>query len=251
MKLSIVIPVYNEQSHLLDVFKYISAVQFPCPVEYVLIDDASKDDSWKVMESIRDSYPNVVIAKQPHNMGKGAALHRGFDLAVGDIIAVQDADFEYDPTDLPRLVQPILDDRADVVYGSRFHKEKRQVFRTFHYLVNRLLTIVSNLCTGIYLSDMETCYKVFRSDILKSFNLESQRFGFEPEITAKIAKLKLRMEEHPISYYPRSYDEGKKIGWRDGIAALWFIWKFSRMPIDRQIKRSMPSKYFPKGRLWL
>lgn len=251
MKLSLIIPVYNEEQHLRDVFKKVHAVQFPCDVEYVMIDDCSRDKSWQVMQEIAKEYPNVKVAHQEKNQGKGAALHRGFALATGDVIAVQDADFEYDPNDLPKLVKPILDGQADVVYGSRFHRSRHQVHRTFHFLVNRFLTTLSNLLTGIYLSDMETCYKIFRADIIKNIKFECKRFGFEPEVTAKIAKLKLRIEEHPIAYFPRNYDEGKKIGWKDGVAAMWFIFKFSTQNMSEQFQNSLPKIYIPAGRQWL
>lgn len=251
MKLSLVIPVYNEEKHLKDVFAKIRAVKFPCDVEYIMIDDCSKDQSWQVIESIKTEYPSLITARQPVNQGKGAALHRGIALATGDIIGIQDADFEYEPEDLKQLVDPLLDNRADVVYGSRFHQSNPQVHRTFHYLVNRILTLFSNLMSGIYLTDMETCYKLFRADIIKNIPLECRRFGFEPEVTAKIAKLKLRIEEHPISYFPRNYDEGKKINWKDGVAALWFIWKFNRRPLTADTKAKIPARYVPAGKQWL
>lgn len=251
MKLSIVIPVYNEEAHLKEVFAKVKQVRFPCEVEYLLIDDCSRDQSWQVMQDIARENANVVCHHQEVNQGKGAALHKGFSLATGDIIAVQDADFEYEPSDLLALVDPILQGRADVVYGSRFHKNRFQVHRTFHYFVNRFLTVVSNLASGIYLSDMETCYKVFRAEILKGLDLECKRFGFEPEVTAKVAKLKLRIEEHPISYYPRSYAEGKKINWKDGVAALWFILKCNYKPLSPSEQAQLPARYIPQGRQYL
>ena len=226
MKLSLVIPVYNEAGHLKSVVDRLRTVSWPCDVEYVFVDDCSKDGSWEVLQEYAKSFAMTAV-RQPQNGGKGAALRRGFELTTGDIIAVQDADFEYAPEDLAELVKPILADRADVIYGSRYRKNSPTVHRTFHYIVNRLLTLLSNILSGLYLSDMETCYKVFKAEILKPIKLECNRFGFEPEITAKIAKLKVRVHEYPIQYFPRNYLEGKKINWKDGVAAVWFLFKFN------------------------
>lgn len=250
-KISMVIPVYNEEKLLRAVFEKVRGIGLPCPVEYILIDDCSKDKSWEIIQDLKKQYPEIKIHHQEVNKGKGAALHCGFGMATGDIIIVQDADFEYDPNDLPGLVQPLLNDTADVVYGSRYHRSRHQVHRTFHLLINRFLTFTSNLLSGIYLSDMETCYKVFKADILKNINLECQRFGFEPEVTAKIAKLNLRIEEHPIRYYPRNYHQGKKINWRDGVAALWFIFKFNVLAGKNSYLAALPEKYRASGRQWL
>lgn len=250
MKLSLVIPVYNEAQHLKAVLDRLQSVQWPCSVEYVLVDDCSKDGSWEIIEEYKKTHPMIAL-RQPKNAGKGAALRRGFELATGDIIAVQDADFEYAPEDLADLVKAVLNDRADIVYGSRYRKNSPNVHRTFHYIVNRLLTLASNLLSGLYLSDMETCYKVFRAEILKPIKLECDRFGFEPEITAKIAKLKVRVHEYPIQYFPRNYLEGKKINWRDGVAAMWFIFKFNlRGQQDSSIAK-VPEKYRTAKRISL
>lgn len=249
-KVSLVIPVYNEAGHLQAVLDKLYELKLPCQPEFVIVDDCSKDGSWEIIEKNK-SRPDVIAFRQPQNAGKGAALHRGFELATGDIILVQDADFEYDPDDLPKLIQPLIDDKADVVFGSRFRKESAQVHRTFHYLINRFLTILSNLMSGLYLSDMETCYKIFRADIIKNLSLEAKRFGFEPEVTAKIAKLKLRMREFPISYYPRTYQEGKKINWKDGVASLWFILKFNLRGLTPDELRKLPPKYIPNTKQWL
>ncbi len=189
------------------------------------------------------------ILTQPINQGKGAALQRGFEEAVGDWIVVQDADFEYDPQDLKILLVPVLEGKADVVFGSRFKKSGTQVHRTFHYLVNRFLTMLSNALSGLYLTDMETCYKLSRGEILKNVILESRRFGFEPEVTAKIARLKVRVHEIGISYFPRNYMEGKKITWKDGVAALWHLAYFNLFADKTKFFRpSLPSHYLPRDR---
>ncbi len=250
MVLSLVIPVFNEGAHLREVLARLDSVAWPCAVEYVIVDDCSDDDSWEVIESYRAKHA-MVTARQPRNLGKGAALRRGFELASGDIIAVQDADFEYAPEDLIDLVTPILQNRADIVYGSRYRKNSPNVHRTFHYLVNRMLTLISNLFSGLYLSDMETCYKVFRAEILKPITIECDRFGFEPEITAKIAKLKVRVHEYPVLYFPRNYVEGKKISWKDGVAALWFILKFNLRGHNDWAVARVPAKYRTERRVRL
>ena len=253
MKLSLVIPIYNEANHLQEFFDKLFLISFPCEVEYVVIDDSSTDASWSIISAVKANHQNfnMIIHSQVKNSGKGAAIHKGIELATGTIITIQDADFEYDPKDLNKLIQPVIEGRADVVYGSRFHKSNSQVHRTFHYLINRVLTLFSNILSGLYLTDMETCYKVFRAEILKSLNLESKRFGFEPEVTAAIAKLKLRIEEYPISYFPRNYIEGKKINWKDGVAAFWFILKYNVRPKNTSIKKEMPVKFLAAGRQWL
>ena len=240
-KLSLIIPVYNEGSHLEAFFKNLFLIKFPYDVEYVVVDDCSKDNSWEIIQKFAQQ-PGIIIEKQPVNSGKGAALRKGFSLATGDIIAIQDADFEYDPNDIVKLVTPIAEGRTDVVYGTRFSPGSPQVHRTFHYLVNRFLTLFSNIISGLYLSDMETCYKVYRSDVLKALKLESNRFGFEPEVTAKLAKYPLRFQEYPILYFPRSYIEGKKINWKDGIAAVWFILKYNLQSQDPETKEKMGFK---------
>ena len=249
--ISLVIPVYNESQHLERFLRMIDELVLPCSKELVFVDDCSRDGSAEIIKN----YPfksQVKSIFKTVNEGKGAALRSGFEIATGDFICVQDADFEYDPLDLPMLLEPLLKDRADVVYGSRFKSNSPQVHRTFHYLVNLLLTTLSNFASGLYLSDMETCYKLFRSIIIKNVNLESARFGFEPEITAKIACLKVRVEEHPISYYPRNYIEGKKITWRDGIAALRHIIYFNFFADKKRFFRpTIPEKYIPRTNQWL
>lgn len=250
MKLSLVIPVYNEAQHLKDVLDRLQTVPWPCPVEYVLVDDCSRDGSWEIIEEYQKTRP-IVAVRQPANSGKGAALRRGIGLTSGDIIAIQDADFEYAPEDMVELVNAILLNRADIVYGSRYRKNSPNVHRTFHYAINRLLTLASNLFSGLYLSDMETCYKVFRAEILKPIRLECNRFGFEPEITAKIAKLKVRVHEYPIQYFPRNYLEGKKINWKDGVAAVWFILKFNLRGQNDPAILQVPAKYRTSKRVSL
>ncbi|MEQ1692508.1 MAG: glycosyltransferase family 2 protein [Gemmatimonas sp.] len=250
MMLSLIIPVYNEAQHLREVLDRLDTVQWPCPVEYVLIDDCSRDGSWEIIEDYRKDHA-IVAERQARNQGKGAALRRGFALATGDIIAVQDADFEYAPEDLVELVNAILLNRADVVYGSRYRKNSPNVHRTFHYAVNRMLTLMSNVLSGLYLSDMETCYKVFRAEILKPITIECNRFGFEPEITAKIAKLKVRVHEYPVQYFPRNYLEGKKISWKDGVAAVWFMLKFNLRGQNDPALRQVPEKYRTAKRIRL
>lgn len=248
MLLSLVIPIYNEAGHLREFLSQLDAARFPIDVEFVFVDDCSKDSSLEILRSFSFQNPRVNILQQEKNQGKGAAVRRGFQEARGEFVVVQDADFEYDISEIPMLLEPLIKGKADVVYGSRFKKSGYQVHRTFHYLVNRFLTIVSNALSGLYLTDMETCYKLFRSEIIKNINLTSDRFGFEPEITAKLARLKVKVFEIPISYFPRSYMEGKKITWRDGVAALWHILYFN-LVADKEdfFKTDLPQKYRVKG----
>lgn len=251
MKVSLIIPIYNEAGHLEEFLKNLDALDLGIEKELVFVDDCSKDNSWDILN--RFTFTSKTIKqKQPQNRGKGAALRTGFEIATGDIIGVQDADFEYSLDDIPAIIEPFIKGKADVVFGSRFKKNAPQVHRTFHYLINRILTILSNIFSGLYLTDMETCYKFFRADILKNINLESNRFGFEPEITAKIARLKVRVMEVPISYFPRTYMEGKKITWKDGVAALRHILYFNLLQKPETFfKSEMPKKYIPSGSQWL
>jgi glycosyltransferase involved in cell wall biosynthesis len=251
VKISLIIPVFNESGHLADFLEQIDQVDLGIAKELVIVNDRSTDGS----DAIIDRFvfkSDVKILHQPVNKGKGAAIHAGIDLSTGDYIGVQDADFEYSMADIKSLIQPLIDDKADVVFGSRFKKSGPQVHRTFHYLVNRLLTILSNICCGLYLTDMETCYKFFRRDVITNLKLESGRFGFEPEVTAKIAKLKLRVFELPISYFPRTYLQGKKISWKDGVAAVRHIiyFNFVAQP-SKFFKPSLPQRYIPKDGHWL
>ncbi|MBP9837325.1 MAG: glycosyltransferase family 2 protein [Proteobacteria bacterium] len=251
MKISLIIPVYNEADHLEKFLKVIDSIQLPVEKELVFIDDCSRDGSTEILKNFKFQ-SSLQLLFQEYNQGKGAALARGIAQATGDIIGVQDADFEYDPNDIPKLVQPLIEGRADVVFGSRFNAGGTQVHRTLHYLVNRFLTLMSNVCSGLYLSDMETCYKFFHKDIIQNIKLEAGRFGFEPEVTAKIARLKLRVHEFPISYFPRNYIEGKKITWKDGIAALRHIIYFNYFSTNEDcFKNELPQHYIPKGSNWL
>lgn len=250
-RISLVIPVYNEEAHLRDFLAKVDALELPAEKELVIVNDCSRDRSAEIIRNYAFQSKTIFIDKEK-NEGKGAALRTGFEQATGDIIGVQDADFEYDMREIPRLVAPLIEERADVVYGSRFRKDGPQVHRTFHYLVNRILTLFSNLCCGLYLTDMETCYKFFRANVIKGIALESNRFGFEPEVTAKIARLKVRIMELPISYFPRTYLDGKKITWKDGIAALRHILYFNFVsPKSSFFKPSMDHSYIAQGRQWL
>lgn len=251
MKLSLVVPIYNEAAHLETFLKQIDELQLPLDKELIFVDDFSSDSSFQILSRFpfRSSHK---IDRQSQNQGKGAALRRGIELATGDIIGVQDADFEYSIEDIAALVEPLMKGKADVVFGSRFKKSNMQVHRTFHYLVNRILTLLSNTLSGLYLTDMETCYKFFKAEIIKNICLESNRFGFEPEITAKIARLKVRIHEIPISYFPRNYMEGKKITWKDGVAAVRHIFYFNLIQNSKTFFTSkMPKEYLPSGTQWL
>lgn len=225
--ISIVIPVYNEKSYLPTLVERLVAVQWGMPCELIFIDDCSTDGSYELLQAVTPRHANMRLLRNEQNRGKSLTLQAGFDAAVNDIIVVQDADLEYHPRELPKLIEPIARGEADVVFGSRFKNEVRQVHRTYHRYINVFLTSISNLCSGVYLSDMETCYKVFRADILKKFVIRSRRFGFEPEITAYIAKFDFRIFELPISYFPRTRLQGKKINAWDGVQAIWYIIKFN------------------------
>jgi glycosyltransferase involved in cell wall biosynthesis len=222
--LSVVIPCYNERATVAELLRRVREV--PIDKEIVVVDDQSTDGSRDVVAKLAAEWPELRHIIQPQNGGKGAAIRRGIAEALGDIVLIQDADLEYDPTDYPRLVQPILDGHADVVFGSRFEGYPRRVMLFWHRLGNTFLTFLSNATTNLDLTDMETCYKVFRREVIQSIKLNSNRFGIEPEITAKVAKRGYRIYEVPISYYGRDYWEGKKINWKDGFSALWTILRY-------------------------
>ncbi len=226
MKLSIVIPCYNERGTIEAVIDAVRAAPGG-EKEIIVVDDCSRDGSGELLEGPLRAKVDRVL-RHPVNRGKGAALRTGIAHATGDIVIIQDADLEYDPQQYPVLIEPILQDKADVVYGSRFlGGGPHRVLYFWHRVGNGLLTLVSNMFTNLNLTDMETCYKVFRREIIQSVVIEEERFGFEPEITAKIAKLRCRVFEVGISYYGRTYEEGKKIGWRDGVRALWCIVRYN------------------------
>ncbi|HET7460568.1 MAG TPA: glycosyltransferase family 2 protein [Longimicrobium sp.] len=221
LTLSVVVPVYNEETLVRASIERLRAV--PLRMQVICVDDASRDGSRAVLEAMhREGLIDVFLA-QPANRGKGAAVRAGVERATGEVTVIHDADLEYDPFDLPHLLQPIADGRADAVFGSRFTGSPRRVLYFWHRLGNGLLTLVSNMMTDLNLTDMETCYKMVRTDLLKQLPLKTERFGIEPELTARLAQARARIYEVPISYYGRTYDEGKKIGWRDGIAAFWHI----------------------------
>jgi glycosyltransferase involved in cell wall biosynthesis len=220
-KLSVIVPVYNERQTLEELVRRVRAVDYGCALEVVLVDDCSRDGSRELCEKLAATWPDVTCVLQPENRGKGAAVRAGFAAATGDILIVQDADLEYDPTEIPRLVTLIERDVADVVFGSRFLASgPHRVLYYWHSVGNKLLTLLSNMLTNLNLSDMEVGYKAFRREVIAGIEICEERFGFEPEITAKVARGRWRIYEVPISYYGRTYEEGKKIGWRDGVHAL-------------------------------
>ena len=228
MKLSVVIPVYNEENTVCELIAKVRAVDVGFDKEIIVVDDCSSDGTGKVLKALCEKESDIVFMSHDVNQGKGAALRTGFKSATGDIVVIQDADLEYDPNDYKQLLGPILDGHADVVYGSRFlGGGPHRVVYYWHSIGNRFLTTLSNMMTDLNLTDMEVCYKMFRREVIQSITICEARFGFEPEITAKVAKNKdWRVYEVPISYYGRNYDEGKKIGWKDGVRAIWCILKY-------------------------
>jgi glycosyltransferase involved in cell wall biosynthesis len=238
VKLSLVVPVYNERATLKEIVQRIVALDLD--KELVLVDDYSTDGGRDMLLELRDhglerwlpegSTPRraneVKVIFQERNQGKGAALRAGFAAATGDIVVIQDADLEYDPRDIPQLIQPILENVADVVFGSRFIGSSHRVLYFWHMVVNRGITLLSNMFNDLNLTDIEICYKAFRADVAKAIQIEENRFGVEPELTAKVAKMRLRIYEVPVSYRGRTYEEGKKIGWKDGVRAIYCIVKY-------------------------
>jgi glycosyltransferase involved in cell wall biosynthesis len=242
-KISVVIPVFNEKTTLDEILRRVLETEMR--KEVIVVDDCSSDGTRKILEDMaalqargetsapaRDGEDSIPLADlrfffQPVNQGKGAALRRGFAEVTGDIVLVQDADLEYNPRDYPNLLEPLLDGRADVVYGSRFLGGPQRVHYFWHYVANKALTLLSDIFTNLKLTDMETCYKVMLTPVIRGINLKSNRFGFEPEVTAKIAKGNWRVYEVPISYAGRTYEEGKKITWKDGVMALWYVVRYT------------------------
>jgi len=226
MLLSVIIPVYNEARTIRQIVRRVR--EEPTEKEIIIVDDASTDGTCDILKEI--SRDGTLVVYHERNRGKGAAIRTGIKHVRGDVVIIQDADLEYDPTEYSRLIHPIQQNVADVVYGSRFTGPEHRVLFFHHYLANRFLTFLSNLLTNLNLTDMETCYKAFRAEVIKRVDLKSNRFGFEPEVTAKVAKLGCRVYEVPISYHGRDYTEGKKIGWKDAVAALWWIIRFNLLP---------------------
>jgi glycosyltransferase involved in cell wall biosynthesis len=232
-RLSILIPAYNEGPSVRRILDRVAKVVLPNGIlkELVIVNDASTDDTWDVLKAYKNEHPEleIILFSQPVNKGKGAAIHKAIDLATGDFVIIQDADLEYDPEDYLLLLKPILRGEADVVYGSRFMGgEPHRILFFWHSIGNKVLTFWSNALTNLNLSDMETCYKMVRADIIKSLLLKERRFGFEPEVTAKLARIPdIRIYEVGISYYGRTYAQGKKIGWKDGFRAIWCIMKYN------------------------
>jgi len=236
MHLSVIVPVFNEEATVTLLLGSVAEAPLPeeiASLEIIAIDDCSSDgtlavlEGWSVPERPDGIDVSFRVERHEINLGKGAALRTGFSVATGDILLIQDADLEYEPAEYPKLLQPILAGKADVVYGSRFLGGPHRVLFFWHYQGNRFLTLLSNMLTDLNLTDMETCYKVFKAKVLDAFTLESNRFGFEPEFTAKIARSGFRIYEVPISYHGRTYEEGKKIGWRDGVSAIWTILRYN------------------------
>jgi len=222
---SVLVPVYNEGPTVETIMDRLATV--PLRLEIVAVDDASTDDSAERLERLRAAGRVHKVVRHPVNRGKGAAIRTAIAAATGDVMVVQDADLEYNPAELPTLIGPILDGRADAVFGSRFLGGPHRVLFFWHSIGNRMLTLLSNMLTDLNLTDMETCYKMVRSDLMKRLTLTSNRFGFEPELTARLARARARIYELPISYSGRTYAEGKKIGWKDGAAAIWHILHFN------------------------
>jgi glycosyltransferase involved in cell wall biosynthesis len=236
MKLSVVIPCYNEIETIAEIVRRVKAAPV-ASMEIIVVDDCSTDGSRELIRDEIEARVDRVIYHEV-NQGKGAALRSGFQAATGDVVVVQDADLEYNPKEYPQLMEPIVDGNADVVFGSRFMGgQPHRVVYFWHMVGNRFLTLISNMLTNINLTDMETCYKMFRREVIQSITLEEDRFGFEPEITAKVARMRCRIYEVGISYYGRTYEQGKKIGWRDGVRAIYAVIKYNLIaPLQEKFK---------------
>jgi glycosyltransferase involved in cell wall biosynthesis len=242
MKLSVVMPIYNERTTLREVV--LKVLSIPLEIELICVDDGSEDGSREILAALQAEYPQIRVVFQPRNMGKGAALRRGIQEATGDFVIIQDADLEYDPVDFPQMSEPLIQGKADVVFGSRFMGgAPHRVLYFWHSVGNRALTLLSNCLTNVNLSDMETCYKAFRREVIQSIPIEEDRFGFEPEITVKVARRNLRIYEVGISYWGRTYEEGKKIGWKDGVRAFYCLLKYSLKETRRKaVAQPVPSR---------
>ena len=250
-KLSVIVPAFNEEATVVEVIQKLLRV--PSLLEVIVIDDASTDLTFSVVQSLQATIPHLRLLRHPQNMGKTAALKTGFAASVGEIVIVQDADLEYDPSEIQSVIQPIVDGLADVVYGSRFLvKKAARVLYYYHYLANKTLTCLSNLLTNVNFSDVETGYKAFRGDIIRDMVITSSGFGFEIEVTAKICKLGCACFEVPISYYGRTYHQGKKIGVRDGIAAFWYTIQYNLLTSLKDSFRTLhsPSIFERSRRGW-
>jgi glycosyltransferase involved in cell wall biosynthesis len=240
--LSVVIPVYNEAATIESVVHKV--LSLPLALELVTVDDGSKDGTSDILQRLQEVYPSLKVLRHGRNRGKTSALKTGFAATTGDIVIVQDADLEYDPEEIPSVIEPIVTNKADVVYGSRFLvKKASRVLYFYHYLANKTLTFISNLFTNLNMTDVETGYKAFRGDIIRNMVIQSAGFGFEIEVTAKVAKLNCRVFEVPISYYGRTYNEGKKIGFRDGVFALFYIFYFNLFTSLKRSYRALPNCY--------
>ncbi len=240
-KLTVIVPVCNEERQLQQVIERLMDSSCPIEREWIFVDDCSSDGSLAILKTMSDIYGFEVIEHEV-NQGKGAAVIRALRQATGDYIMIQDADLEYNPNEIPMLLKPLLENQADVVYGSRFTRGREQALR-FSYFGNRLLTILSNFFSGVHLTDMETCYKIFRSDLLKAMHLKSNRFGIEVELTAYVGMVMARVSEIPITYFPRTHRQGKKVGWMDGLAALGHLIRFNLFTSPEKAFLNLPKKY--------